>query len=206
MSASIIQINELPIISEQFENAKIAWFGIISKSSSSVALFASNDKETLLEIRAHDGWSNLEESVDATKHLWDVLAPYAAGDFRREILTLVEEPKPTNIPLPESAHLELRYVEVLPRKYQAYLKWREKTIFDVVRESPQITTFSAYHTVFSTRPGVLFLSGFDCEIDEYTKVFTSDRYRKIVQAAGDNYITGGNQGLATRIYTRVKED
>jgi hypothetical protein len=35
------------------------------------------------------------------------------------------------------------------------------------------------------------------------EAFTSPRYQQIVREAGDTYITGGDNGLYTRIYERV---
>lgn len=206
MSAPVIQITELPVLADHLDVARTAWLDLLPASSASTGLFERVDGSALLEIRAYESWPNLDTSATERQHLWERLAPHAEGDFRRELLTYIEEPKPTGSPLPETDRLELRYVEVRPPKYEDYRAWREQTIFDVIRTSPEVTTFSAYHTVFTARPGVLFLSGFNGDLDSYLKVFSSDRYREIVQAAGDNYITGGNKGLATRIYTRVRKN
>ncbi|KQU00379.1 hypothetical protein [Sanguibacter sp. Leaf3] len=203
MSASTIQITELPLVEGTLPAARSAWKGLLAGSPDDVRLYEREDGTTLLEIRAYETWPDLGATGLERQDLWDALATWAAGDFRREILTRIEEPKPTAGPLPETEHLELRYVEVRPPRYEDYRAWRDETIFDVVRTSPEISTFSAYHTVMTTRPGVLFLSGFDGDPGVYRSVFSSDRYKEIVQAAGDNYITGGNHGLATRIYTRV---
>lgn len=206
MSAQIIQVTELAVIAHDLAAARSAWLGLLPSASDDVRLYEREDASTLLEIRAYEAWPDLEESATQRKRLWDAVAQHAAGDFRRELLEYVEEPKPTRGLLPDSNHLELRYVEVRPPKYDEYRAWRDKTIFYVVRTSPEVSTFSAYHTVFTTRPGVLFLSAFDGNVEAYRKVFSSDRYQEIVQAAGDNYITGGNQGLATRLYNRVTKD
>lgn len=204
MSAPIIQVTELPIIDGHMDDAREAWRSLLNASPEDSCLYEQDDVSTLLTIRAYGSWPSLERIEAERQSLWNALAIHAAGDFRRELLTYVEEPKPTRGPLPDTEHLELRYVEVRPPKYRDYRAWRNETIFDVVRNSPEVATFAAYHTAFSTRPGVLFLSGFNSDVDSYRAVFSSDRYREIVQAAGDNYITGGNQGLATRIYNRVQ--
>jgi hypothetical protein len=117
----------------------------------------------------------------------------------------VEAPKPERAALPHTDYLQLRHVEVRPPMYRAYRQWREETIFDVVRGSDDIEVFLAYHSVLSTEPGVMFLSGFECAPEQYQRTFTSERYQQIVRQAGDNYITGGERGLYTRIYRRIRD-
>ncbi|WP_454931902.1 hypothetical protein [Actinomyces oricola] len=203
MFAPIIQLTELAIIKDNLNTARNVWQELVPDNNT-IQLYEQLDSPTLLELRAYPTWPNLYDTAPERQELWESLAQYAEGDFRRELLTYIEEPKPTNTPLPDTANLELRHVEVRPPKYDDYRAWRERTIFDVVRASPEVSTFSAYHTVFSTRPGVLFLSGFNGSPNDYLHVFSSARYRQIVQAAGKNYITGGNQGLATRIFRLVR--
>lgn len=204
MSAPIIQVTELAITEGKFDAARAAWASLLEASSWSWRLWARADRSALMEIRAFESWPNLEKTEVDRRALWDALGVHAEGDFRRELLVFTEAPKPTNGLLPDTEHLELRHVEVRPVRYVEYRAWREKTIFDVVRSSPEIATFIAYHTAFSTRPGVLFLSGFDGDVDAYRGVFASDRYRQIVQTAGNEYITGSDQGLTTRIYHKVE--
>ncbi|MEU9009331.1 hypothetical protein AB0D12_05995 [Streptomyces sp. NPDC048479] len=86
--------------------------------------------------------------------------------------------------------------------HDAYREWRDRTIFDVVRTHDEVEVFLAYHSLLSTEPGVLFVSGFSVEPDVYQAVFTSPRYQDIVKQAGDTYIT--DRGLYTRIYARVE--
>lgn len=130
-------------------------------------------------------------------------AQYLTGDIRREILDFVEAPKACAGLLPDTPYLQLRHVEVKPGKYSAYRSWREETIFDVVRQASEVEVFLAYHSLVSGQPGVMFLSGFSVEPETYCAVFASDRYRDIVQQAGDRYITGGTEGLYTKVYARA---
>lgn len=46
----------------------------------------------------------------------------------------------------------------------------------------------------------MFVSGFSANPESYNAVFASDRYLEIVQQAGDQYITGGSEGLYTKTY------
>lgn len=202
MSASFLLVTELPVDPALINEAEEAWLSLNSDSPGRQRLlFRHEGNDSLLELAVLIRWEDLAAEEATRTEQWDNLAAFAAGDFRRQILELVEEPKPTVGQLPDTDHIQLRYVEVKPAVYEAYRAWREETIFDVVRNAPEIASFSAYHTVISTQPGVVFVSGFNVNADAYRAVFSSQRYRAIVQAAGDNYITGGNNGLFTKIYT-----
>lgn len=130
-------------------------------------------------------------------------AEYLSGDIRREILDFVEAPKTCAGPLPETPFLQLRHVEVRPEEHAAYRSWRDETIFNVVRAAPEVEVFLAYHSLISAQPGVMFLSGFSVDPEVYGAVFASERYRDIVQQAGDRYITGGTAGLYTKVYANT---
>ena len=64
----------------------------------------------------------------------------------------------------------------------------------------KIESFEAFHSLISGVPGVMFISSFNGDKQSYKEAFTNARYQEIIQQAGDNYITGGNEGLYTRIY------
>ena len=137
---------------------------------------------------------------DGVRGLADGFAPWLAGDVRRELLDFVEAPKPCAAGLPRTSYVQLRHVEVKPERMADYREWREKTIFDVVRSADEVEAFLAYHSVVSGQPGVMFVSGFSVDPAEYEAVFASDRYATIVREAGDRFITGGAEGLYTKIY------
>lgn len=167
------------------------------------AVYESLDGDTVLELCALDNLS-VATSLDAWRALaWDTLGADLASDFRQQLLSFVEAPKDTPHALPITPYVQLRHVEVPPDRFLDYRAWRERTIFDVVRNAPEVEVFLAYHSVLSTEPGVMFVSGFSGPVDAYSAVFSSDRYQGIVREAGDQYITGGDRGLYTRIYRRV---
>ncbi len=186
MSAPAIQITEPPIPDDKIGFALSAWLELLDPNDRKVGILEHLNGFSILELQAYESWPNLEQTSIERKTLWDKLVDYVAGDLRREILAYVEEPKPALTSLPDTKYPKLRYVEVLPRRYAKCREWRQHTIFDVVQTSEEICTFAAYHTVFSTCPSVLFLSGFDGDFGEYSPVFTSDRYRKIIDAAGSD--------------------
>ena len=75
---------------------------------------------------------------------------------------------------------------------------------EVVRNnSTTIESFDAYHSLISQIPGVMFISCFNGSVETYLKPFTDDNYKNIVTQAGDSYITGGNEGLYTKIYKKL---
>ena len=204
MAAKLILITEIFPEPSRFEEAAGYWRRQSTPGASRQrAVYESAERESLLELLALDRL----EDLAALGPLWaeqaTALAPLLAADVRRQVLELVEAVKPADAPLPRTRHLQLRHVEVKPQVYGAYRAWRERTIYEVARRSPEIDVFLAYHSLISAEPGVMFLSGFTCRPEEYERVFRTPEYAEIVQQAGDTYITGGASGLYTQIYTRL---
>ncbi|AKG44206.1 hypothetical protein SXIM_28220 [Streptomyces xiamenensis] len=200
MSAPLLLVTEVPVLTDAVDKAAETWSAHPTAPGS--ALFRSLDGEGLLvELTPLTGTDDIAEHADAHRAAADALAPLLAGDFRRQVVAFVEAPKDTDDPLPATPYLQLRHVEVKPPVYDGYRAWRERTIFEVVREHAEVEVFLAYHSLLSTEPGVLFVSGFSVEPDTYQAVFTSPAYQEIVRQAGDTYIT--DRGLYTRIYARV---
>lgn len=159
------------------------------------------DTNELLETRAYTEISEIESDEESLENIFTDLADIVCGDIKRELVKHVESPIKSNNAVPATKYVQLRHVEVLPEKYQGYREWREETIFNVVRENEdKITSFDAYHSLISGVPGVMFVSSFNGDIEEYIEPFTNDNYREIVQQAGDGFITGGKEGLYTKIY------
>jgi hypothetical protein len=204
MSADLITVSELSVSPDRLDDAIDAWSKHHANSRiGGRVLYRGLQESSLLELAPLDGFGQLDELRQDWREQFLAVGPLGEGDFRRQILHFVEAPKPAAGALPDTPYVQMRHVEVLPRVYRDYRAWREETIFDVVRTSPQVESFEAYHSVASTEPGVMFVSGFSAEPEEYMKAFTSPRYQEIVQQAGDTYITGGDNGLYTRMYARV---
>lgn len=161
----------------------------------------SVERAEVIELRAlNDSLTLADLATGVTRADDCAIADLLVADIRREILDFVEAPKNCTDILPKTRYIQLRHVEVKPSMMLAYRKWRDATIFEVVRTHDPALIFLAYHSLVSGTPGVMFVAGFDCDIDAYTSAFTDDRYREIVQQAGDTYITGGAEGLYTEIY------
>lgn len=158
----------------------------------------------LLELRAFDNIAAIAPYETELETAFHTFAKDLAGDVRRELVKFVEAPVDSVNVLPENEYIQLRHVEVLAENYNQYRYWREETIFNVVRDNKdKITSFTAWHSLISGQPGVMFISAFTGDKDTYSAVFTNERYQIIMQQAGDNYITGGNKGLYTRFYRSI---
>jgi hypothetical protein len=204
MSATYLLTTELPVQADRADEAVEAWSELLAAAADKDrALYRCLEANTLLELRALTGLDEIAAADADFEPQWNTVGPYAAGDFRRQALRFVEAPKEPGTALPVTPYVQLRYVEVKPQAYEAYRAWREATVFDVVRDAEEVESFSTYHTVVSTQPGVLFLSGFSCAPEQYQRPFSSDRFTEMVQQAGDRYFTGGPGGLQTRCYERV---
>ncbi|MDQ8701132.1 hypothetical protein RCO28_01345 [Streptomyces sp. LHD-70] len=206
MSASLIVTSELSVKPDRVDEAAATWLSLHADAPAHErALFRGLDGTSLLEFTVLPSVADVEALRTDWQRQFDQLAPFAEGDFARELLEFIEAPKPTDLALPQTRYVQMRHVEVKPGQYQAYRAWREETIFDVVRGHDDAAVFLAYHSLLSSAPGVMFVSGFDCPPEQYNTAFTSPRYQEIVQQAGDRYITGGDRGLYTKFYERVEK-
>jgi hypothetical protein len=205
MSAQLITVTELSVKDDKVDEAITAWLDHHTTSLiDGRVLYRGLEDSTLMELApVSDSLDELPGLREDWLSLWHTIDHLAETDFSRQLLHFVEAPKPIPTALPQTPYVQLRHVEVPPPVYRKYRSWRAETIFDVVLTSPEVETFSAYHSVFSSEPGVMFVSGFSCSPAEYDAVFRSSRYQEIVRQAGDRYITGGQNGLYTRMYSRV---
>lgn len=172
---------------------------IISESEKKYFISEEIGNKEIIELRCFNNieqMSLVEEEIEMAFH---ELSDYLLGDISRELIKFVESPLESSSLLPESEYIQLRHVEVPPSNYSEYRKWREETIFSVVKDNKdKIESFEAYHSIISGQPGVMFISSFNGDVDAYKKIFNDDRYKEIVRQAGDSFITG--DGLYTRIY------
>ena len=200
MSAPIVMISRFPLLnggaSHLQEELEI-------EDSSDLQYFFDMERAEMLQLRAFSSLADLDMVRPTLEAECRRFADVMSGDVRRELLMFVEAPKPCGTPLPDTPYIQLRHVEVPPNRMVAYRDWREKTIFDVVRSASAIEVFLAYHSIVSSQPGVMFLSGFSGSTEDYLDVFGSPRYTEIVRQAGTSYITGGEGGLYTRLFHRV---
>ncbi|MGP4110482.1 hypothetical protein ACTWP5_06140 [Streptomyces sp. 4N509B] len=203
MSARLLLVTEVPVRAGETDKAVETWTAHHADTRAGGAtLYRSLDDDALLvELTPIADLAEIAARDADHRRLASTLAPLLAGDFRRQVVEFVEAPKDTDEPLPPTPYIQLRHVEVRPPVHDAYREWRERTIFEVVRGADEIEVFLAYHSLLSTEPGVLFVSGFSVDPAAYQAVFATPTYQDIVRQAGDTYIT--DRGLYTRIYARV---
>jgi len=163
--------------------------------------YLEENKNHFLELIAVEKFSDIETLMIQREAFMAELSPLLSSDIRQQVFQLEDTVKAIDTALPTTEKLQLRYIEVPLSVKDAYLNWREDTIFEVVRSASQIDCFLAYRTLFSTQPGVMFFSGFNGDSSQYmADIFLTPKYQQIVQEAGDQYITGGADGLYTRIF------
>ncbi|RBM14133.1 hypothetical protein [Streptomyces sp. PT12] len=204
MSSPLLVLNEVAVAPGKADQVLAEWSALNQKEPvPGRALYRSVEGDNLLEVTPVGDLAELAALTKGWQKLWEGVSADLVTDFRRQLLEFVEAPKDTAEPVPTTRYLQLRHIEVKPREYADYRAWRENTIFDVVRGAAEVTAFLAYHSLVSSEPGVMFVSGFDVAPEEYQAVFTSPRYQEIVQQAGDRFIVGGESGLYTRLYQRA---
>lgn len=199
MSANYILVSRFPLKKAFSEDAFLAL-----KNNENTRYYVCEEPgiNELLELRSFNDIKELSWVAEELKSLFHRYSDVLSGDIRRELLAFVESPVDNPKNLPHSTYIQLRHVEVPAHNYSQYRQWRDETIFEVVRNNKdKIESFEAFHSLISGVPGVMFISAFNVKKDTYTEAFTNSHYQKIIQQAGDNYITGGNEGLYTRIYS-----
>ncbi|KLN63369.1 hypothetical protein [Vibrio sp. VPAP30] len=199
MSTNYLLVSRYPV--KNIDNKTI---DSIKCNESSRYFISEDGNNELLELKAInkiEDISNLEKGlIDA----FTVNKDYLSGDIKRELLRFVEAPIASESELPSTEFVQLRHVEVPAERYDDYLEWRDRTIFNVVRDNAdKINSFEAYHSLISGQPGVLFVSSFNGNVDEYMQLFNDENYKEIIKQAGDDYITGGDEGLYTRLYRAI---
>jgi hypothetical protein len=203
MPAALLMITEVATRDGAIDDAAAHWARLRAETSSDSVLYRGVAGDTLLELTALSDLSQLAKETEPFARQFDELAPFVTGDFRRQVLEFVEAPKSTDDALPSNRYIQLRHIEVPPKVFADYRRWRAQTIFDVVRRAEEVEVFLAYHSLLSTEPGVMFVSGFDVAPERYAAIFGTPEYQEIVRQAGSNYIAGGERGLYTTIYERV---
>jgi hypothetical protein len=198
MAAAVVLLSRFPLASPVEQQALFS----LLQDQPGLRYLLSLDGQELLQLRGYDTLSQFAAGSEALLADLHRFTPFIRGDVRRELLTFIEAPKPSSGALPDNDFLQLRHIEVPPQRMAEYRRWRETTIFEVVRRSPAIETFLAYHSLVSGQPGVMFLSGFSCDRHDYLSVFSTEHYKEIVRQAGDSYIAGGADGLYTTLYAR----
>ncbi|MDP5211011.1 hypothetical protein [Microbulbifer sp. 2205BS26-8] len=207
MESKLVVCNEIIVDPARSEVAWDAWkhqkYEVGTKKIKRVAYRCEDEPARFLELISIDDISELSEIIKLKDQLPDFFYSYLKSDWHQQVVELLDVVRPTGELLPTDKKLQLRYIEVPLSVFDEYREWRENTIYDVVKNSDSINGFLAYQSVFSTKPGVLFMSTFEGNTKDYMKQnFLTERYQGIVKEAGDRYIVGGKDGLFARVYAR----
>lgn len=119
------------------------------------------------------------------------LAPFAASDIHQSIYGLVDIVKERKKFIPITKYMQLRTIEVPLSGIDPYLDWRRRRIYQYVEKNDKVKSFLSFHSVFSTDPGVLFVTEFEGDPDEYRNSFLTEEYKQIIKEAGHDHIKGG---------------
>ncbi|QCX82944.1 hypothetical protein C9F11_46985 (plasmid) [Streptomyces sp. YIM 121038] len=130
------------------------------------------------------------------------LSPLLVRDIRSQVLEEVETVRPASSASPYATWLQVRHVEVVPQRIPEYRAWRERTIFNVVRGMPMITSFTAYDSLISSDPGVTFLVGYEGQRADIEAAFISPEYARIAQEARQ-FLVGSPPTLTVRTFKRL---
>ncbi|MDN3260899.1 hypothetical protein QWJ26_13975 [Streptomyces sp. CSDS2] len=206
MSAPLLLVTEAPVQADQLDQAVKGWLDVHAAHPDGRRLYRSLEDHALLELRPLNRLDDLTALEDDARTLWDAVAPALAGDFRRQLHGFVEAPKDCADALPWTPYVQLRRVEVKPPVLDAYREWRERTIFETVRNAPESEAFLAYHSLLSTEPGVLFVAGFSVPPARHNGVFRTPAYDAILAEVREKYIVtqGGDRGLHTKTYAWIE--
>lgn len=144
----------------------------------------------MYEITDFGKLQQLLESDDYRKLLND-LSTFVASDIHQGLYGLVDSVKDRETFIPVTKYMQLRSIEVPLSGIDPYLDWRKRRIYKYVDKNDKVKSFLSFHSVFSTEPGVLFVTEFEGDPDEYRNSFLTDEYKQIIKEAGHDHIKGG---------------
>lgn len=207
MKAPYLAVMEWEVEEGKLDEAAKIWTN--SKASNffeNSVLYKGLTKNSLVVLYEVTNFSVIQQFVesDEFKQFVKVQAKYMQSDFHQSIVGLVEDVIKRKQLIPKTKYMQLRSIEVPLSDIDSYLEWRKRRIFEFVKRNDKVTSFLAFHSVFSTVPGVLFVTEFEGNPDEYRASFLTDEYKQIIKEAGHDHIKSGEQGLQTFEYEKVE--
>ncbi|WP_270660514.1 hypothetical protein [Enterococcus thailandicus] len=165
-------------------------------------LYRALKKDTLVLLYKINSFSQLQNYIESEEfsQFIDSISNKLGSDLHQEVVALVTHVTSRENLLPTTKYMQLRHIEVPLSGVEDYLDWREDTIFKYVKQNEKVTSFVAFHSLFSSTPGVLFVTEFEGDPDEYRESFLTPKYQEIIKEAGHDHIKGG---LNTFEYEKV---
>ena len=170
-------------------------------------IYKGINKNTLVVLYEVSNFSEIQKFFESNQFKEFVIlqSPFMKSDFHQSLVGLVEEVRHRNSLVPKTKYMQLRSIEVPLSDIDSYLEWRKRRIFEFVKKNDKVTSFLAFHSVFSTNPGVLFVTEFEGDPTEYRNSFLTDEYKQIIKEAGHDHIKSGESGLMTFEYEKVSD-
>ena len=207
MKAPYLAIMEWEVEEGKLDEAAKIWTNSkVSNFFENSVLYKGLTKNSLVVLYEVTNFSVIQQFVesDEFKQFVKAQAKYMQSDFHQSIVGLVEDVIRRKQLIPKTKYMQLRSIEVPLSDIDSYLEWRKRRIFEFVKRNDKVTSFLAFHSVFSTVPGVLFVTEFEGNPDEYRASFLTDEYKQIIKEAGHDHIKSGEQGLQTFEYEKVE--
>ena len=207
MKAPYLAVMEWEVEEGKLDEAAKIWINSkVSNFFENSVLYKGLTKNSLVVLYEVTNFSVIQQFVesDEFKQFVKAQAKYMQSDFHQSIVGLVEDVIRRKQLIPKTKYMQLRSIEVPLSDIDSYLEWRKRRIFEFVKRNDKVTSFLAFHSVFSTVPGVLFVTEFEGNPDEYRASFLTDEYKQIIKEAGHDHIKSGEQGLQTFEYERVE--
>lgn len=207
MKAPYLAVMEWEVEEGKLDEAAKIWSNSkVSNFFENSVLYKGLTKNSLVVLYEVTNFSVIQQFVesDEFKQFVKAQAKYMQSDFHQSIVGLVEDVIRRKQLIPKTKYMQLRSIEVPLSDIDSYLEWRKRRIFEFVKRNDKVTSFLAFHSVFSTVPGVLFVTEFEGNPDEYRASFLTDEYKQIIKEAGHDHIKSGEQGLQTFEYEKVE--
>lgn len=159
----------------------------------SSVLYKAIKKDTFVIIYNVKDFLEIQAFVESNeyKDFVNAIAEYTTSDIHQDIHGFVDTVLPRENYVPQTKYMQLRQIEVPLSGIDDYLEWRKRTIFKYVQKNDKVTSFLAFHSVLSSTPGVLFVTEFEGDPDEYRNSFLTPEYQVIIKEAGHDHIKGG---------------
>ena len=159
----------------------------------SSVLYKAIKKDTFVIIYSVKDFLEIQAFVESNeyKNFVNAIAEYTVSDIHQDIHGFVDTVLPRENYVPQTKYMQLRQIEVPLSGIDDYLEWRKRTIFKYVQKNDKVTSFLAFHSVLSSTPGVLFVTEFEGDPDEYRNSFLTPEYQVIIKEAGHDHIKGG---------------
>lgn len=202
-NAPFVVVTKWEVDSANFDEHVHSWNNSAAKKLLPTSvLYKGLEKQELVLLYVVNTFEEIEKFVTSNEFREFVtqIAETTLSDIHQEVVALVKQIRPRDNLLPTTKYMQLRSIEVPLQGMGDYLDWREKTIFEFVKKNEKLDSFVVFHSLFSSSPGVLFITEFSGDPIEYRNSFLTPEYQKIIKEAGHDHIKGG---LYTLEYERV---